>query len=107
MNGIWVSGHGKVRVRLPSRRGISGQETAFYIHPQPNDPYWTNSFDVLFRGLELATGGQGLHEYADYERALADRGEVIHPYESYLQTFRHGMPPHGGFASDWSGGPHD
>lgn len=44
------------------------------------------------------TGGQRLHEYADYELALADRGETTEPYESYLQTFRHGMPPHGGFA---------
>ena len=44
------------------------------------------------------TGGQRLHEYSDYERALADRGDATEPYESYLRTFRHGMPPHGGFA---------
>lgn len=44
------------------------------------------------------TGGQRLHEYSDYERALANRGEATEGYESYLQTFRHGMPPHGGFA---------
>jgi nondiscriminating aspartyl-tRNA synthetase len=44
------------------------------------------------------TGGQRLHEYADYARALAERGEPIDAYEPYLQAFRHGMPPHGGFA---------
>lgn len=41
---------------------------------------------------------QRLHEYADYARALAERGEGTDAYEPYLQAFRHGMPPHGGFA---------
>ncbi len=70
----------------------------FYTHPQPSDPRWSNSFDLLFRGLELCTGGQRLHRYGDYVAALAARGESTGPYESYLRTFRHGMPPHGGFA---------
>lgn len=70
----------------------------FYTHPQPGDERWSNSFDLLFRGLELVTGGQRLHEYADYERALAAQGESTEAYASYLQAFRHGMPPHGGFA---------
>jgi len=78
--------------------GYPAKKRPFYTHPQPDDPYWTNSFDLLFRGLELVTGGQRLHEYVDYELALADRGETTEPYESYLQTFRHGMSPHGGFA---------
>ena len=78
--------------------GYPAKKRPFYTHPQPDDPYWTISFDLLFRGFEIVTGGQRLHEYADYELALADRGETTEPYESYLQTFRHGMPPHGGFA---------
>ncbi|MGH3549484.1 MAG: aspartate--tRNA(Asn) ligase [Pseudonocardiaceae bacterium] len=78
--------------------GYPAKKRAFYTCPQPDDPYWTNSFDLIFRGVELVTGGQRLHEYVDYARALADRGEATEPYESYLQTFRHGMPPHGGFA---------
>ena len=44
------------------------------------------------------TGGQRLHRYEDYVAALAARGESTEPYESYLDVFRHGMPPHGGFA---------
>jgi nondiscriminating aspartyl-tRNA synthetase len=59
---------------------------------------WSNSFDLLFRGLELVTGGQRLHRVADYERAIVARGEDPAAYDSYLQAFRHGMPPHGGFA---------
>jgi len=59
---------------------------------------WSNSFDVLFHGLELVTGGQRLHRYADYVAAITARGESPGAYASYLQAFAHGMPPHGGFA---------
>lgn len=70
----------------------------FYTHPEPGRPRHSNSFDLLFRGLELVTGGQRLHRYEDYLAALAARGESPEPYEGYLQAFRHGMPAHGGFA---------
>jgi len=70
----------------------------FYTHPQPGRPEFSNSFDLLFRGLELVTGGQRLHRYEDYEAALAERGLSPEPYHGYLQAFRYGMPPHGGFA---------
>jgi nondiscriminating aspartyl-tRNA synthetase len=72
----------------------------FYTHPQPSDPQWSNSFDLLFRGVELVTGGQRLHRYGDYVAALDAKGESPDSpaYSSYLQAFKHGMPPHGGFA---------
>ena len=70
----------------------------FYTHPEPDRPEYSNSFDLLFRGVELVTGGQRLHRYSDYLAALAARGESPESYASYLDTFRHGMPPHGGFA---------
>jgi nondiscriminating aspartyl-tRNA synthetase len=70
----------------------------FYTHPQPDDPRWSRSFDLLFRGLELVTGGQRLHRPADYAAAIRARGEDPATYAAYLQSFRHGMPPHGGFA---------
>ena len=78
--------------------GYPAGKRPFYTHPQPDDPRWTNSFDLLFRGLELVTGGQRLHQHSDYVRGLAERGESTQPYESYLEMFRYGMPPHGGFA---------
>jgi nondiscriminating aspartyl-tRNA synthetase len=68
----------------------------FYTHPDPSNPEASNSFDLLFRGLELVTGGQRLHLIEDYERVLA--GQDTAPFDGYLQAFRHGMPPHGGFA---------
>jgi nondiscriminating aspartyl-tRNA synthetase len=70
----------------------------FYTHPDPACPEFSNSFDLLFRGLELATGGQRLHRYEDYCRALNERGMSHEPLDSFLKTFRHGMPPHGGCA---------
>ena len=58
----------------------------------------SNSFDLLFRGLELVTGGQRLHRPTEYDEAIRARGEDPASYASYLQAFEHGMPPHGGFA---------
>jgi nondiscriminating aspartyl-tRNA synthetase len=68
----------------------------FYTHPDPSNAEASNSFDLLFRGLELVTGGQRLHRIEDYERVLA--GQDTAPFDGYLQAFRYGMPPHGGFA---------
>lgn len=78
--------------------GYPMRKRPFYTHPQPDDPQWSNSFDIIFRGLELVTGGQRLHRYSDYLAALQARGESPAVYEAYLQAFAHGMPPHGGFA---------
>jgi nondiscriminating aspartyl-tRNA synthetase len=68
----------------------------FYTRPDRDRPEFSKSFDLLFRGLELVTGGQRLHLYEEYVDVLA--GENLEPLEGYLSAFRHGMPPHGGFA---------
>jgi nondiscriminating aspartyl-tRNA synthetase len=68
----------------------------FYTHPDPARPGFTNSFDLLFRGVELVTGGQRLHCYDDVIAALGDQDPS--PLAGYLDAFRYGMPPHGGFA---------
>lgn len=78
--------------------GYPMRKRPFYTHPQPDDPRWSNSFDVLFRGLELVTGGQRLHRHRDYLAAISARGESPEDNAAYLQAFEHGMPPHGGFA---------
>lgn len=70
----------------------------FYTHPDPTRPQWSNSFDLLFRGLEIVTGGQRLHRPEDYQTALAARGIDPTGFTGYLQAFEQGMPPHGGFA---------
>ncbi|QIS09331.1 aspartate--tRNA(Asn) ligase [Nocardia arthritidis] len=78
--------------------GYPAVKRPFYTHPQPDDPRWTNSFDLLFRGLELVTGGQRLHNHADYLAALTARGQDPADYGPYLAAMEYGMPPHGGFA---------
>lgn len=70
----------------------------FYTHPDPERPGFSRGFDLLFRGLELVTGGQRLHRHADYLAALSGRGMDPEPLAGYLEAFKHGMPPHGGFA---------
>lgn len=71
----------------------------FYTHPNPADPRYSNSFDLLFRGTELVTGGQRLHLYQDYLDSAAARGYTdLKPFETYFEAFKYGMPPHGGFA---------
>jgi nondiscriminating aspartyl-tRNA synthetase len=80
---------------------VVGYPTAkrpFYTHPQPARPAFTNSFDLLFRGQEVVTGGQRLHRHADYVAALAARGLATEPFAGYLEAFACGMPPHGGCA---------
>ena len=78
--------------------GYPLRKRPFYTHPQPDDERWSNSFDLLFRGLELVTGGQRLHRLGAYEAAIRERGGQPSAYAPYLQAFAHGMPPHGGFA---------
>jgi nondiscriminating aspartyl-tRNA synthetase len=78
--------------------GYPMSKRPFYTHPQPGDGRWSNSFDLLFRGLELVTGGQRLHRHSDYLAAIQARGEDPAAYSHYLEAFAHGMPPHGGFA---------
>ncbi|HEY0480669.1 MAG TPA: aspartate--tRNA(Asn) ligase [Kofleriaceae bacterium] len=78
--------------------GYPMRKRPFYTHPDPERPEHSRSFDLLFRGTELVTGGQRLHRHADYLAALAARGMSAEPIAAYLEAFRHGMPPHGGFA---------
>jgi nondiscriminating aspartyl-tRNA synthetase len=75
--------------------GFPAAKRPFYTHPEPGRPEYTNSFDLLFRGIEIVTGGQRLHRYEDYVSALGGETDA---YEGYLQAFKYGMPPHGGFA---------
>jgi nondiscriminating aspartyl-tRNA synthetase len=78
--------------------GYPMKKRPFYTHPNPEQPEFSNSFDLLFRGTELVTGGQRLHRYEDYIASAQKRGYSLPPFEYYFEAFKHGMPPHGGFA---------
>ena len=62
----------------------------------PEDARFTLSFDLLFKGLEITTGGQRIHDYIMLVQKIEDRGMTQEGMEQYLDTFKHGMPPHGG-----------
>jgi len=68
----------------------------FYTHPRTETT--AAGFDLLFRGLEITTGGQRLHHRSALEEALMARGIAPSSFESHLKMFELGMPPHGGLA---------
>ena len=68
----------------------------FYAMDDPQDDKFTLSFDLLFHGLEVTTGGQRIHDYNQLKAKIAARSMEEEGMEQYLDTFKHGMPPHGG-----------
>jgi nondiscriminating aspartyl-tRNA synthetase len=69
----------------------------FYAMPEADDPALTRSFDLLFRGCEVVTGGQRIHRYEQLRENALKWGIQDVQIEGYLEAFRYGMPPHGGF----------
>jgi len=67
----------------------------FYTYP---DGRKTMSFDLLFRGLEITSGGRRIHEYDMLVESIKRHGMEPEQLSDYLQVFRYGCPPHGGFA---------
>ncbi len=69
----------------------------FYSQPSPDKPGYTETFDLLFRGLEIASGGQRIHDYALLSENLKQRGLDPATFKDYLDIFKYGAPPHGGW----------
>ena len=70
----------------------------FYAMDDPADPRFTLSFDLLFRGLEVTTGGQRIHDYREITAKMEKRGMDPEDIASYLMIFKYGVPPHGGLS---------
>jgi len=70
----------------------------FYTYPDPEDEDYTLSFDLLCRGLEVVTGGQRINDYKKLTENIKKWGNEVKDFKFYLQTFKYGMPPEGGFA---------
>ncbi len=68
----------------------------FYVM-RSEDPQFTESFDLIFRGLEIASGGQRIHNYDDLVKNIQSHGLNPDDFKHYLDNFRFGMPPHGGW----------
>ena len=68
----------------------------FYAMEDPADEKFTLSFDLLYKGLEITTGGQRIHDYQMILDKMAKRGMDPEDIKDYLMIFKYGMPPHGG-----------
>ena len=68
----------------------------FYAMDDPEDTRYTLSFDLLYHGLEITTGGQRIHDLNMLEEKIQAKGMTEEGLEQYLDAFRFGMPPHGG-----------
>lgn len=74
------------------------KKRAFYTMPDPANPEVSLSYDILFRGLEIASGSQRINDYGALVSAIKERGLDPQNFTLYLQAFKYGMPPEGGFS---------
>lgn len=74
------------------------KKRAFYTHPDPEDPEYSLSYDLLFRGVEILSGSRRIDKYDDLVTAIKNRKMNPADFEMYLQAFKYGIPPHGGFS---------
>ena len=74
------------------------KKRAFYSKPDPKNPEISLSYDLLYKGLEIASGAQRIDDYSELVKTIKDRGMDPKNFEMYLQAFRYGIPPHGGFS---------
>lgn len=70
----------------------------FYTMPDPKNPEYSLSYDLLFRGLEILSGSQRINDYKQLMESIKSRGMNPANFEMYLQAFKYGMPPEGGFS---------
>ncbi len=73
-----------------------GEKRPFYAMDNRQNPNVTDSFDLLFRGLEITTGGQRIHDYREQIAKMKRFGLDPAQFESYLMLHKYGVPPHGG-----------
>lgn len=71
---------------------------AFYTKPDPKDPEYSLSYDLLFRGVEILSGSQRINNYDELVAVIKDRGMDPENFGMYLQAFKYGMPEEGGFS---------
>lgn len=72
------------------------KKRAFYTYEDPKEAPFSRGFDLLFRGLEINSGSQRIHNYESIVKRIKERGMDPDKFSYYLQIFKYGMPPHGG-----------
>ena len=74
------------------------RKRAFYTKPDPEDPEYSLSYDFIFRGLEICSGSQRINDHNQLISTMKERKIDPSGFEIYLQAFKYGLPPEGGFS---------
>jgi len=74
------------------------KKRAFYTMPDPVDPEYSLSFDLLFKGVEILSGSQRINDHNKLVAIIKEKGMDPESFKMYLQAFKYGMPPEGGFS---------
>ena len=74
------------------------RKRSFYTMPDPKDPEYSLSYDLLFKGVEILSGSQRINDYGELVKIIKAKGMNPENFKMYLQTFKYGMPPEGGFS---------
>ncbi len=72
------------------------EKRPMYSYEDEAMPGYTKGFDLLFKGIEIVTGGQRIHSYEKLKKSIEKRGLSVEKFSFYLQAFKYGLPPHGG-----------
>ena len=76
--------------------GYPTKKRAFYTYEDPSEAPYSRGFDLLFRGLEINSGAQRIHDHDMLVARMKERGLDPAKFSFYLQAFKYGLPPHGG-----------
>jgi len=71
---------------------------AFYTMPDPDNPEYSLSYDLIYKGVEILSGSQRINDYDQLTKVIQQRGLNPENFKMYLQAFKYGMPPEGGFS---------
>lgn len=72
------------------------EKRPFYTKDDPKDAKITSSFDLIFRGIEITSGGQRIHDFDEIVAKIAKKGLDPQNFEFFTTAHKHGLPPHGG-----------
>ncbi|MCK4634635.1 MAG: aspartate--tRNA(Asn) ligase [Candidatus Aenigmarchaeota archaeon] len=72
-------------------------EKPFYVMKVDEEPQWARSVDLIFKGVEQSSGGQREHRYEKIVRQIKEKGLDMNTFKWFVEFFKYGVPPHGGF----------
>jgi nondiscriminating aspartyl-tRNA synthetase len=78
--------------------GYPTKQKPFYVYPNPEHPEFNEGVDLLCRGREWLSGGRRINDYKQLMEHVAEWGMEPEKISMFLEAFKYGVPPEGGFA---------